>query len=190
MRRRPGPPHSKKQTLLSSDRQYDLILRFSRKYRFGSPWQPLNRIEANHPVHPPGAPGSRFWAMTYLNQQMGSNPAKPSNRDQGTPRRLSRIWRHLFECALCHIEFGPLQIVPLLPEPLHSVLLPHPTAYGFEAETHSFLHRMIIRRRKRFGAYFLSGFGPSVVGADGLRHQNIRVLPCTSCMRNFVADHP
>jgi hypothetical protein len=114
-----------------------------------------------------------------------------SNQDQDKQvQGQNRIWSRLFACALCHTEFHEHQIAPSLPEPLHSALLPFPIAYGFVAEMHSFLHRMAIRRKKRFGAYFLWGVGPSVVGADGLRHLNIRGYACTNCMKNYAVTHP
>jgi len=130
--------------------------------------------------------------MTYLPQRddfpteselPNQNPSRHSSPRQNPSSRR-------FGCVLCRTGSNAPAILRPLPEPLHSVLYPHPRVCGFLAETHSFLHRTAIQYKRRFAAYFLFGLPPSVAVEEGHHQQSNRGYSCTEDMRNYVNAHP
>jgi hypothetical protein len=116
-----------------------------------------------------------------------------SNRDQVWRHQLQRqriASFHLSACALCRTELRAPRIVRPLPWGLESVLYRMPRVYGFVVEMHSFLHHMVARYRRRYGAYFVSEMPLSELGEDGVRRPNIRIRACIDDMRNYAVEHP
>ncbi len=93
-------------------------------------------------------------------------------------------------CAICRTEFYAPDIGRLLPTRLHSLLYRMPRVYGFVVETHSFLHRMVARYRRRYGVFGVSGLPLSEVGEDGVQVPNIRMRSCRDYIRNYAQVRP
>lgn len=117
-----------------------------------------------------------------------------ANQDQEQRRSRQRSHElssfHLSGCVLCRTELSGIRIVRPLPQSLESLLYRMPRVYGFVIETHSFLHRMVARYRRRYGVWFLSGMPLSELEEDGLRYPNIRTRACIDDMRNYAETHP
>src|ERR1035441_9241556 len=90
-------------------------------------------------------------------------------------------------CVLCRTELHEQTLVRSLPGRLHAGLLRFPLAYGFVVETHSLLHRMVLRWRLRYGAFFLP------VSLQELRERlqpGTRTHAYMQDMQSFVARCP
>jgi hypothetical protein len=140
-------------------------------------------------------PRSQNRVMTYLSQQEIKEhwAPIPSNRDHEQHRRLRDreiASFRLSACALCRTELNAPRIVRPLPWNLEALLYRIPRVYGFVAEMHSFLHRMVARYRRRYGPYFVSGIPLSELGEGGVRRPNTRMCSCTDDMRNYAVNHP
>lgn len=125
--------------------------------------------------------------------QIGHWAPIDTNQDQAQRQELRRRELASFRlsaCALCRTELNVPSIVRPLPKNLESLLYQMPRVYGFVVEMHSFLHRMVARYRRRYGAYFVSGMPLSELGEDGVRRPNIRIRSCIDDMRNYAVDHP
>ncbi len=87
-------------------------------------------------------------------------------------------------------EFDGRMLVEFLPWPLHVGLRRMPLAYGFAVELRNLLHRMAIRRKRRYEVYSLD-FGPSFQTADhGGLEPCIRTRACIRDTKRFGTPHP
>jgi hypothetical protein len=129
-------------------------------------------------------------ARQEINIASPQSPAKISNLNQDRQRFLSRLLFRLFACAICRTELNEPRLVRPLPWGLESALYRLPRVYGFVVETHTYLHRMASRYKRRYGAYFVSHLPLSELGEDGVRVPNIRVRSCIDDMRNYAESHP
>ena len=92
-------------------------------------------------------------------------------------------------CVLCRTEYHAPLIVRQLPPLLHAGLHRMPSVYAFVVEMHSFLHRMVIRCRLRYRAYFLY-VGPFEQEGIERLEPNIRTHACIRDIRSFGERNP
>jgi hypothetical protein len=119
-----------------------------------------------------------------------SIPRRLPIKDQSEQRRpyLSSGTGH-FACVLCRTEYHEPSMVRPLPEPLEVGLRRMPLVYGFVVEMHSFLHRMVARYRRHYGAYLLY-VGPFEEGPSEHPEPNKRTHACMRDIRSFVEHNP
>jgi hypothetical protein len=110
-----------------------------------------------------------------------------------TPRRticLESPSGRLSWCVLCRSKlFAPLRVEDR-PGPLHRGLVRMPLTYGFVLEIHSLLHRILIRRRQRYGAFFLIMSSVRQKEDQPRPKANIRRCACIRDIESFVEAHP
>ena len=126
--------------------------------------------------------------MSAVEQISTTPPSSTGDRTQHC--RPSRFgWLGHFGCVLCRTEFRAPLIVRPLPEPLESGLRRMPLMYGFVVEIHSFLHRMALRSRLRYRAYYLY-VGRLEQESGGHLEPNKRTHACIRDIRSFAQRHP
>lgn len=93
-------------------------------------------------------------------------------------------------CVLCRSEaFAPLRVGDT-PGLLHRGLVRMPLAYGFLLEIHSLFHRIAVRCRQRYGAFFLIMSSVRQAEDQPRFEVNIRRCACIRDIESFVEEHP
>lgn len=117
-------------------------------------------------------------------------PPNPNARQNKHRTGFQGVGSSRSKCVLCRTECHAPSIVRGLPGLLGAGLRRMPLVCGFVLETHNLLHRMVLRYKRRYGAFWIFVGALSQTGPTGHPEPNTRTHACISDMRSFGQRNP
>jgi hypothetical protein len=109
-----------------------------------------------------------------------------SCRSEGARNTQSHTLAAQSGCVLCRTELNGQSLVRSLPALIHVGLYRLPSVYGFVVEMHSLLHRIVVRCKRGFSAYFVAVDSFRIQGLAEHPEPNTRTYACIRDTRSFA----